>query len=484
MTSIKRSLGPSGNLLVSVYAVMLTFTLLGSALYATSVAAQDRQVPPSQQAMQYSFAPIVRKAAPAVVNVYVSAKVKTFVSPLARDPFFRRFFRGIPGLGQPTERMQKSLGSGVIISPDGVIITNAHVIKLRGETSIRISLSDKREFDATVLLQDAKSDIAVLKIKGDLKNFPYLKIANSDNLEVGDLVLAIGNPFGVGQTVTSGIVSALARTQFKSDAVFIQTDAAINPGNSGGALVDMSGRLVGINTAIFSRSGGSNGIGFAIPSNLAKIYATTAIDGGKVQRPWLGARIENMTRDLVDALGLSRVTGAFVSKVYDKSPAFYAGLKTEDVIVKVDGFEVNDTRSVNYRLTTKGVGNTSEITVIRNGRLKVLTVKLSPAPAPGPNDIRNLSGNHPFEGARVANIGPVIAEEHNLRESHGVIILSVARGGAARILGFRKGDIILQIAGKEINQITDLDVVLSRPRRSWWITIRRNGRKISFQVPG
>jgi len=426
----------------------------------------------------------VRKAAPAVVNVYVSAKVKTFVSPLARDPFFRRFFRGVPGFGKPTERMQKSLGSGVIISPDGIIITNAHVIKMRGKTSIRISLSDKREFDASVILQDAKSDIAVLKIKGGAKNFPYLQIANSDELEVGDLVLAIGNPFGVGQTVTSGIVSALARSQIKSDAVFIQTDAAINPGNSGGALVDMAGRLVGINTAIFSRSGGSNGIGFAIPSNLARLYAKSAMDGGKVEHPWLGAHLENVTRDIVDAMGLARVSGAFVSQVYDNSPANKAGLKAGDVIVAIDGFDVDNTRSVTYRITTRGVGKISVFTVIREGVRKKISIKLAPPPKPGPNDTRNLSGNHPFQGARVANIGPLIAEEYNLPDIGGVIILSVAPGGIAYQIGFQNGDIILQVAGLPISKVTDLDRVLSRPRRSWPISIRRNGREITFRVPG
>lgn len=451
---------------------------------ALEVHAQERIAPPSREAMQYSFSPIVKKAAPAVVNVYVSSRVKTFDSPFARDPFFRRFFRGVPGFGKPTERMQKSLGSGVLVSENGVIVTNAHVIKMRGKTTIRIALSDKREFDAKLVHADPKTDIAILKIDGGEGGFPFLQLADSDALEVGDLVLAIGNPFGVGQTVTSGIVSATARTQIKSDALFIQTDAAINPGNSGGALVDMSGRLVGINTAIYSRSGGSNGIGFAIPSNFVDLYVQSAITGEDVQRPWFGARLENVTRDIVDALGLSRVTGALVSEVYEKGPAADGGLKAGDVIVKVDGFEVTDARSVMYRLTTRGVGNVAGLTVVREGEEQRVEVLLAPRPEPGADDVRNLSGDHPFDGARVATINEVVAEEYDLRVREGVLVLSVAPGGLSSRIGFRAGDIILEVARSRVTSVLELEDVIAHARRSWQITIRRDGRRISFRVPG
>jgi S1-C subfamily serine protease len=251
------------------------------ALGAVPVAAQRKDVPPSREAAQYSFAPIVKKAAPAVVNVYVRARVQTFVSPFADDPLFRRFFG--EAFGMPQERIENSLGSGVIVSPDGIVVTNNHVIKVGGAAEIRVVLADRREFDAKVILQDENSDIAVLRMEGGDGRFPYLEFENYDMLEVGDLVLAIGNPFGVGQTVTSGIISALARTEIAKSAaqVFIQTDAAINPGNSGGALVDMAGRVIGINTAIFSRSGGSHGIGFAIPSNLVKLYVDSAVTAAR-----------------------------------------------------------------------------------------------------------------------------------------------------------------------------------------------------------
>ena len=323
--------------------------------------AQRKDVPPSREAAQYSFAPIVKKAAPAVVNVYVRARAQTFVSPFADDPLFRRFFG---------ERTQNSLGSGVIVSPDGIVVTNTHVIKVGGAAEIRIALSDRREFDAKVILQDEKSDIAVLKLEGGDGRFPFLEFENSDTVEVGDLVLAIGNPFGVGQTVTSGIISALARTEMarSEQQVFIQTDAAINPGNSGGALVDMAGRVVGINTAIFSRSGGSHGIGFAIPSNLVKLYVESAVTGRKVERPWLGARLDAVTREMAEALGLDRVAGAVVTRISAGGPAAEAGIEAGDVIIAVDGHEVADPRSAQYRLTTRGVGNGARLDVVRKGK--------------------------------------------------------------------------------------------------------------------
>ena len=275
------------------------------AMAAGSAAEAQRKIPPpSREAAQFSFAPVVKKAAPAVVNIYVRGQVQ--VSPFGDDPIFRRFFG-------TQERMQSSLGSGVIVSSDGVVVTNTHVVKVGARAEIKVVLADKREFDARVLSADEKTDIAVLKLDG-AERLSFLEFEDSDNLEVGDMVLAIGNPFGVGQTVTQGIISALARSQIgQSDAqVFIQTDAAINPGNSGGALVDMNGRLVGINTAIFSKSGGSHGIGFAIPANLVRVFVDSAVSGRKFERPWLGAKLEPLTREIADALGIERAAGAVV----------------------------------------------------------------------------------------------------------------------------------------------------------------------------
>ncbi|HRO49330.1 MAG TPA: Do family serine endopeptidase [Hyphomicrobium sp.] len=444
----------------------------------------ERQVPSSREVVQYSFSPIVRRAAPAVVNVYVQRRVQTFSSPFANDPFFRQFFGD--AFGQPSERIQSSLGSGVIVSPDGIVVTNTHVIRGRGEAEIRVALADKREFDARVISQDDKTDITVLKIDAGDQTFPTLDFEDSDSLEVGDMVLAIGNPFGVGQTVTSGIVSALARTEVgrHEGQIFIQTDAAINPGNSGGALVDMSGKLVGINTMIFSQSGGSQGIGFAIPSNLVRLYVEGAVEGRKIERPWLGARLETVTRDMADALGLSRVAGAVVARVSDRGPAAEAGLEAGDVIVHVDGFEVADARAVQYRLTTRGVGSTVRLDVIRKGQPQTIELPLVAAPEPGRDDVRNLVGRHPLDGARVSNILPGVADELGIDEIAGVVVVSVRRGSTAARLGFQPGDVIVEIGQAPVASVSDLETLLAGRQRLWSVAVRRADKVFNLQVPG
>ncbi len=448
--------------------------------------AQERQPPPSREALVYSYSPIVKRAAPAVVNVYVRSKVRTNASPFANDPFFQRFFGGRGGFGLPQERIQQSLGSGVIISPDGVIVTNTHVVKGGTDTQIRVALFDKREYDAKIVAQDERTDLAVLKIEKGGNDFPFLKFADSDKMEVGDVVLAIGNPFGVGQTVTSGIISALARTEMaQSDTqVFLQTDAAINPGNSGGALVDMDGKLAGINTMIFSQSGGSVGIGFAIPSNLVRLVADNAVAGKKIERPWLGAQLETIDREKATLFKLDRVSGAAVMRLTNDGAAARAGLMLGDVIVAVDGFEVGDAHSVHYRLTTRGIGNKSKIELIRNGKHLIVEVPLLPAPKPGKDDVRNLSGNHPFDGARVSNILPSVADELNLDETDGVVIVAVRSGGVAARLDFQPGDIIVQIGKDKITDVVMLDEITRTPQRMWSITIKRGGRTMKLQMSG
>ena len=466
-------------------AYALALLALGAALSPVPAAAQERQVPPSREALQFSYAPIVKRATPAVVNVYVRSRVRTAVSPFANDPFFQRFF-GRGGFGLPQERIQQSLGSGVIISPDGVIVTNTHVVKGGTDTQIRVALFDKREFDAKIVAQDERTDLAVLKIEKGGNDFPFLQFADSDKLEVGDVVLAIGNPFGVGQTVTSGIISALARTEMaQSDTqVFLQTDAAINPGNSGGALVDMNGKLVGINTMIFSQSGGSVGIGFAIPSNLVRLVADNAVAGRKIERPWLGAQLDTVDRDQAALLKLDRISGAVVVRLTNNSPAAKAGLQLGDVIVAVDNFEVADSHSVHYRLTTRGIGNTSRIGFIRNGKRMTADVPLLPAPKPGKDDVRNLSGSHPFDGARVSNILPSVADEFNLDDTDGVVIVAVRSGGVAARLDFQPGDIILQVGDAKITDVVMLDEITRTPKRLWSVTIKRGGRVMKLQMSG
>ncbi len=473
---------------VTLFAACLTgpiwMSLVGD-LLPSAWAQREPSPPPSRAAIQSSFSPIVKRAVPAVVNVYVRSRVQTFNSPFANDPMFGRMFGEM--FGMPQERIQSSLGSGVIVSADGTIVTNAHVVKGSGATEVRIVLSDRREFDAKVILQDEKSDIAVLKIDGtDGVRFPFLEFEDSDRVEVGDIVLAIGNPFGVGQTVTSGIISALARTEVaSSDAqVFLQTDAAINPGNSGGALVDMAGRLVGINTAIFSRSGGSVGIGFAIPSNLVRVYVDSAISGRKVERPWLGARLEPVTREIAEQYKLQRVSGAFVSRVYASGPAADAGLRAGDVIVGVDGFDVADARSALYRLTTRGIGNRAQLAVLRAGRPINVPLSIAAPPQPGKDDVRNLSGRHPLDGARVANLLPAIADQLRLETDQGVVILSVRSGSTAARLGFRQGDIIQQISRSPVDNVADLERVLGEPKASWMMSIKRGDQTLQLQVGG
>ncbi len=448
------------------------------------VNAQDRAVPRDRSEVLLSYAPIVKRVAPAVVNVYVRRKVQTRISPFFDDPFFKRFLGD--GFGIPRERVQRSLGSGVIASADGVVLTNFHVIKGGGDAEIVVVLSDQHEYPARVILKDEKTDLAVLRIDAQTRDFPYIEIEDSDSLEVGDIVLAIGNPFGVGQTVTSGIVSALARTRvgISDYQFFIQTDAAINPGNSGGALVDLHGHLVGINTAIYSRSGGSQGIGFAIPSNMANLVLQSALKGGRVARPWFGARLQIVTRDIAESLGLDRPAGALVSFVYPGSPAEKAGITNGDVIVEVDGRQVDDPRAFRYRFATSKHGGTAELRVIRGGRTRVANVALIAPQNGGRGKTRVLAGRHPFSGAEVANLSPALAEELSLDDYSGVVVLDVGRRSAARSVGLRANDIILEIGKERVRNVRQLERIVSRGRRVWSFSIKRDGRVLSTRLGG
>jgi len=462
--------------------------LLATATYAQSVdpsPADLRLVPQNEAQIKLSFAPIVKEVAPAVVNVYASRKVvqRQRVSPFFEDPFFRRFF-GQPGGGfsQPRERVESSLGSGVIISADGTVITNHHVIK--GADAVRVALSDRREFDADIVLMDERTDLAVLKIRGE-GDFEHISFAGSDSLEVGDIVLAIGNPFGVGQTVTQGIVSALARTQVgvTDFQFFIQTDAAINPGNSGGALVDMTGRLVGINTAIFSRSGGSNGIGFAIPAHMARFVAQAADEGGKVRRPWLGATVQLVNAEIAEALSLDRPQGVLVTAVFDGSPAHEAGLKVSDLVVSIEGKEVVDPNSFGYRFATKMIGETSEFQVVRGGQEISLSVSLKPAPETVPRDTRELLEFSPFEGSTVMNLSPAVSHELGMDGLfEGVVISAVTRGSTANRVGLRPGDIIRGVNEQDVETTRMLETITKTPPRVWRIEIERDGKVTKLEL--
>jgi Do/DeqQ family serine protease len=442
------------------------------------------RVPASRAELQLSFAPVVKRVAPAVVNVYGLKAVAQRNNPLFDDPLFRRFFGG-QGFGIPGERAQRSLGSGVIVDASGIVVTNNHVIE-NAET-VRISLADKREFDADVLLRDPRSDLAVLRIKDGREKFPAVELGNSDETEVGDIVLAIGNPFGVGQTVTQGIVSAVARTQVGvSDyQFFIQTDAAINPGNSGGALVDLAGRVVGINTAIYSRSGGSLGIGFAIPVNMVRVVVESARGGSAaVRRPWFGAKLQAVTPDIAETLNLKRPAGALVASVPAKSPAARAGLKPGDLITAIDGQPVDDPNAFDYRFATKPLGGRAALTVERQGRASNLAVALETAPE-SPREELLVQSRSPFAGARIANLSPAVAEELRIdSESEGVVIVDVESGSSANVLGFRPGDIVLAVNGEKISRTRDLERIAGQASRQWNITILRGGQQLNVTLRG
>jgi Do/DeqQ family serine protease len=444
--------------------------------------AQDRRPPASAADVRLSYAPIVQRAAPAVVNVY-AGKSSEQRNTLFDDPIFRRFFG--PGFGVPREHMQRSLGSGVIVDAAGLIVTNNHVIE--GASEVKVSLADKREFGAEIVLKDPRTDLAVLRVKDGRERFPALELGNSDELHVGDLVLAIGNPFGVGQTVTHGIVSALARTQLgiTDYQFFIQTDAAINPGNSGGPLVDMGGRLVGINTAIYSRSGGSQGIGFAIPANMVRVVVASAKGGGSaVKRPWLGARLQAVTPEIADGLNLKRSAGALVTTVATGGPAARAGLKAGDLITAVDGQPVDDPNAFEYRFTTKPLGGQAQLGIVRAGREQAVTVALQTAPET-PRDEIVIRARSPFLGATVANLSPALAEELRLDTSaEGVVIVDIAKTTAAQNVGFRRGDVVVSVNDEKITTTRDLERIVREPTRVWRITLLRGGRQISVVFGG
>jgi Do/DeqQ family serine protease len=447
-----------------------------------SAAAQDGRVVPSTPGqLTMSYAPIVKRVAPAVVNVY-AAKLVENRNPLLDDPIFRRFF-GNPG--GPREQIQRSLGSGVLIDPSGLVVTNNHVIE--GADQVKVSLADKREFEAEIVLKDARSDLAVLRIGDKRERFTAIDLGDSDSLQVGDVVLALGNPFGVGQTVTHGIVSAVARTQvgITDYQFFIQTDAAINPGNSGGALVDLNGRLVGINTAIFSRSGGSQGIGFAIPVNMVRGVISSAQGGSSVvRRPWLGAKLQAVTPEIAEGLGLKRPAGALVASVTPKSPAARAGLKTGDLVVAVDGQPVDDPNAFDYRFATKLLGGQVQLGIVRSGRESRLAVALESAPENPRNEV-TIQARSPFLGAKVANLSPALAEELRLDSAaEGVAVLEVADGSVAQSIGFQKGDVVLTVNNEPIARTADLQRVAAQPTRLWRVTILRGGQKLSVVFGG
>ena len=396
-------------------------------------------IPLSQSQITLSFAPVVQATAPAVVNIFTTTLVQR-PSPFADDPFFQQLFQGA---GRP--QLQNALGSGVVVGADGLVLTNNHVID--GATQIRVVLHDRREYPAQVLLADPDLDLAVLRLTG-AQDLPALKLDDSDALHVGDLVLAIGNPFGVGQTVSSGIVSGLARSALQvgnGRGYFIQTDAPINPGNSGGALVDMAGGLIGLNTAILTQGGGSEGIGFAIPSNIAAAFLAQARAGAtRFVRPWAGMTAQEIDAAMADSLGLPLPEGIIVTRLARQSPFAAAGLAEGDVILTLGGAPVNTPQEMNYRLAILGQGARVQVAWLHDGQPAEAQVTLAPPPEDPPRDTLTVTENVILRGATLSRINPAVAAEMNLPpDAAGVVVVS-ADDYAARI-GLQPGDILQAI---------------------------------------
>ena len=453
--------------------------------FTVSPTFSQKQVPISESQIKLSFAPLVKKVAPAVVNIFTRKTVTQYsISPMFDDPFFRRFFGGALGKNpRSKKKIQNSLGSGVIVKSNGIIITNHHVIK--GAEEITIVLSDRREFDAKIIGSDKRADIAILQVNGLKESLPFLSLRDSDDLEVGDFVLAIGNPFGVGQTVTSGIVSALARTKVGISDLnfFIQTDAAINPGNSGGALVSLDGQLVGINSAIYSKGGGSVGIGFAIPTNMVRTVLTNLASDGRVIRPWIGAQGQGITSDIAASMNMRRPKGVLIKRIYPDGPFDRAGIKVGDIITAIDGHEVNDAESLRFRVLTSLIGKSLEIKFTRREEeLGVNFIVEAPSGKPATNKLE-VSGYNPLQGVMIGNLSPALADKIGIDLfSQGVIILEIRQGSQAQRLGFQRHDIIEKLNNKEIDGVAQLQSLLSKNLKKWNISINRNGRVLSLRV--
>ena len=418
-----------------------------------------------------TLAPMLEQVTPAVVNIATSGKVVQH-SPLFNDPFFRRFF-DIPD--QPRERRRTGLGSGVIFDADnGFIITNNHVIEKADD--IVVTLSDGRKLEATIVGTDPGADVAIIQVQA--KNLTALKIANSDELRVGDFVVAIGNPFGLGQTVTSGIVSALGRTGLGIESYedFIQTDASINPGNSGGALVNLRGELIGINTAIVGPSGGSVGIGFAIPVNMAQQIATQLIEHGEIRRGRLGFTAQDLTPELAEAFGIDRRNGVVVARVEEGSPADEAGMKAGDVIISVNNDPVEDSADVRNMIGLIRVGTKIDIEILRNGKVKQLHAKIAEKKA------KTIAGKKLSDKLAGALLSLHEVEQRTGESKTVIAVAKLDPGSPAATSGLRKGDFILSVNKRPVSTFQEMERAITKEPRGLLLNIQRGNRGLFILI--
>jgi len=411
-----------------------------------------------------TFAPVVQKVMPSVVSVYSSRKIANDnrnLEPLNEDPFFRRFFGDQwPGGDSliPGERQTRSMGSGVVMSADGYIVTNHHVVD--GASNIKVALSDRREYTARVVGTDSKTDLAVLKI--DQTGLPALPVADSSKVQVGDIVLAVGNPFGVGQAVSMGIVSATGRGGLGIEDYedFIQTDAAINPGNSGGALVNVEGRLIGINTAIMSRSGGNQGVGFAIPMNMARNITDQIIHNGKVSRAFLGVLIQPVTPDLAKVFKSEKSEGALISDVNPNSPAERAGLKSGDIVTKIDDRPVLDSRALQLMIGEMSPGRNARLTIMRDGKEREYAVSLGEQPVDraSTGTLRGYPGEDALEGVSLEQLTSEFSRQYGIAaNTKGIAVRRVDPNSAAGEAGLEQGDVIMEVNRKPVSTVEELN---------------------------
>ncbi len=457
--------------------VMRVFHVLAVALLALPANAQtdsEPRVPTSRAEIGLSFVPVVKQATPAVVNIYARRIVQARRSPFQDDPFFGELFRDF---GNARPRVQNSLGSGVIVSADGYVVSNYHVVGQADD--IRVVLNDRREYTARVLIGDEASDLAILKI--DAVDMPYLPLRDSGTVEVGELVLAIGNPFGVGQTVSSGIVSGLARSGTATGngrGYFIQTDAPINPGNSGGALIDIAGRMIGINTSILTRSGGSNGIGFAIPAALVAAFLEQARDGKTAfERPWAGALGQPVDADLSEGLGMLRPEGVIITALHRASPLAEAGLAVGDVVIEVAGQPVNTPEEMLFHMSVQGLGETVEMVYLHEAARVQADVTLIAPPDDPPRDTHVLGNREVLGGLEVARINPAVTAELGLPlNKDGIVVMTPGRLGQR--VGLRPGDIIRRVDRIVLETPADLGPALLQAAPNVLLDVERGGRRV------